>query len=109
MTQVLGSYHWDMLRLFDEIVKGIATTSNFGMRPESIGIDTWGVDYGLLDKDGNLLGNPYHYRDRRTEGMFEKAFERMPKEQIFARTGVAFQPFNTLFQLLAMRLQKPDL
>jgi hypothetical protein len=68
-----------------------------------------GWDYGLLDKDGDLLGNPYHYRDRRTEGMFEKAFERMPKEQIFARTGVAFQPFNTLFQLLAMRLQKPEL
>jgi rhamnulokinase len=105
-----GHLYWDLLKFLQEIQEGIRrSTRDAGLPPTSIGIDTWGVDYGLLDKDGDLLGNPYHYRDRRTEGMFEKAFERMPKEQIFARTGVAFQPFNTLFQLLAMRLQKPEL
>lgn len=105
-----GHLYWDLLRFLQEIEEGIRKSAReSGVTPSAIGIDTWGVDYGLLDRQGDLLGNPYHYRDCRTEGMFEKAFERMPKAEIFARTGVAFQPFNTLFQLLAMRLQKPEL
>jgi len=105
-----GHYYWDTLRLFSEIRDGIAA----GYREtegslQGIGIDTWGVDFGLLDVDGELLGNPYYYRDERTSGMFEKAFKRMPKDQIFGWTGLAFQPFNTLYQLLAMKLQKPHL
>lgn len=104
-----GHLYWDLLRFLLEIEEGIRRTQRIVGGPiASIGIDTWGVDFGLLDRHGDLLGNPYHYRDRRTEGMFEAACARMPKEEIFRTTGIAFQPFNTLFQLLAMRLQKPE-
>ena len=68
----------------------------------SVGLDTWGVDYGLLDRDGVLLGNPYHYRDSRTDGMLEEAFRRVPRAEIFAATGIQFMQLNTLYQLLAM-------
>ncbi|MBK7257288.1 MAG: rhamnulokinase [Ignavibacteriae bacterium] len=103
-----GHLYWDFLRFLVEIEEGIRRAVRSGGGPvSSIGIDTWGVDFGLLDHQGDLLGNPYHYRDRRTEGMFEAACARVPKEEIFRTTGIAFQPFNTLFQLLAMKLQKP--
>ena len=102
---VNGSLYWDVLRLFHEIKQGILKCANSGDRDiDCIGIDTWGVDYGLLDKNGKLLGNPYHYRDTRTEGMYEEAFQRVPKEEIFRETGIAFNWFNTLFQLLAAKL-----
>ncbi len=68
----------------------------------SIGLDAWGNDFALLDRNGAMLGNPFHYRDRRTEGMFEIAFRRVPREQIFAQTGIQFMQVNTLYQLLAM-------
>ena len=70
----------------------------------SVGVDTWGVDFGLLGRGDELLGNPYHYRDRRTDGMLERAFGVVPREEIFASTGLQFMQFNTLYQLLAMRL-----
>lgn len=102
---VNGSLYWDVLRLFHEIKQGILKCANSGDRDiDCIGIDTWGVDYGLLDKNGKLLGNPYHYRDTRTEGMYDAAFKRVPKEEIFRETGIAFNWFNTLFQLLAAKL-----
>jgi rhamnulokinase len=104
-----GHLYWDVLPYFTELEEGIRRGRQKGDGPiSSIGIDTWGVDYGLLDDAGELLGMPYHYRDPRTNGMFEAATERMPREEIFRRTGLAFQPFNTLFQLLAMKLLKPD-
>jgi len=103
-----GSMHWDVLRLLTEIQEGIRKAVREANGPlSSIGIDTWGVDFGLIDSRGELLGNPYHYRDARTEPMFAEAFKRMPREQIFAHTGVAFQPFNTLYQLLATRVAAP--
>ena len=71
---------------------------------ESIGIDTWGVDYGLLDENDKLIGNPYHYRDTRTEGMYDEAFKLVPKEEIFKETGIAFNWFNTIYQLLSAKL-----
>src|SRR5918998_1102028 len=71
-------------------------------RFESVGVDAWGVDFALLDRDGCLISNPYHYRDLRTEGMDQRAFDRMPKEEIYETTGIQFMPINTLFQLLAM-------
>jgi rhamnulokinase len=109
-VSAMDHLYWDILRFFEELREGIRRSTQNSPGPLSgIGIDTWGVDYGLLDKDGDLLGVPYHYRDRRTEGMFEEAFRRMPREEIFAHTGLAFQPFNTLFQLLAMRVTKPEL
>jgi rhamnulokinase len=104
-----GHLYWDVLPYFNELKEGIRRGAQQVQGPlSSIGIDTWGVDYGLLDSTGELLGMPYHYRDTRTQGMFEAATARMSRDEIFRRTGVAFQPFNTLFQLLAMKLAKPD-
>lgn len=104
-VMVNGSLYWDVLRLFHEIKQGILKCANSGDRDiDCIGIDTWGVDYGLLDKNGKLLGNPYHYRDTRTDGMYDEAFKLVSKEEIFDRTGIAFNWFNTLYQLLAAKL-----
>ena len=105
-----GHMFWDVLRFVTEIQEGIRKAVREAGGPiASMGIDTWGVDFGLLDSRGELIGNPYHYRDSRTDGMFAEAFRRMPREQIFALTGVAFQPFNTLYQLLATRLEAPEI
>ncbi len=104
-VNINGNLHWDILRLFFEIKQGILKCANSGDKDiDCIGIDTWGVDYGLLDEKDNLLGNPYHYRDTRTEGMYEKAFERVSKEDIFNSTGIAFNWFNTVYQLLSAKL-----
>lgn len=98
-------YVWDLPRLFLEVKEGLRKAAKEGVRIDGIGIDTWGVDFGLLGKNGRLLGLPVHYRDARTEGMMEKAFETVSKKEIFERTGLAFQSFNTLYQLLAMKEQ----
>lgn len=104
-VNINGSLYWDVLRLFYEIKQGILNCVHTGDGDiDSIGIDTWGVDYGLLDKNDKLLSNPYHYRDTRTDGMYEKAFEIVPKEEIFKETGIAFNWFNTLYQLLSSKL-----
>lgn len=97
-----GGLHWDVLRLWGEIKTGIALGGKRGVQVDSIGVDTWGVDFALLDRQGNLIGNPYHYRDARTNGMLEVAYQRMPREEIFAHTGIQFMPINSLYQLLAM-------
>jgi rhamnulokinase len=94
--------HWDVLRIAKEVKDGIAKATRNGGRIESLGIDAWGVDFALLDRDGCLISNPYHYRDPRTEGMQKRAFDRMPKEMIYETTGIQFMPINTLYQLLAM-------
>ncbi len=99
-----GSFYWDVLRLFHEIKAGILKTMHAGHTDIlSIGIDTWGVDFGLFDKNGKLLGNPYHYRDNRTDGMVDQADKEVGKRYIFERTGIQFNFFNSLFQLMAMR------
>ena len=94
--------HWDVLCLWAEIKAGIANTVESGVKLASLGVDTWGVDFALLDKNGELLGNPYHYRDARTDGMIDEAFRQMPKEELFTHTGIQFLQLNTLYQLLAM-------
>src|SRR5829696_6843565 len=94
--------HWDVLRIAREVKDGIAKATRNGRRIESVGVDAWGVDFALLDREGCLVSNPYHYRDPRTEGMDERAFDRMPKEEIYRTTGIQFMPINTLYQLLAM-------
>jgi len=101
--------HWDAPRLFDEIKTGIrlALQAAGGEPIAALGIDTWGVDYALLDEHGALLGNPYHYRHARTDGMLERAFERVGREAIFEATGIQFMQLNTLYQLLAEREQNP--
>ena len=102
---VNGGFYWDVMRLFHEIKQGILACANSGDKDiDCIGIDTWGVDYGLLDKNDKLLSNPYHYRDTRTDGMYDKAFEKVSKEFIYNSTGIAFNWFNTLFQVLSSKL-----
>jgi rhamnulokinase len=98
---------WDVLRLWNEILESLRLASRDGNgQLRSVGIDTWGVDFALLDSQGALLGNPAHYRDARTDGMLEQAFARIPREQIFAQTGIQFMQINTLYQLLALRTQR---
>lgn len=105
-VQIGNSLHWDVLRLFYEIKQGIVQTVHQGHRDiASIGIDTWGVDFGLLDAQGNLLGNPYHYRDSRTDGMLDEACRIAGREEIFGQTGIELIWFNTLYQLMAMSRQ----
>lgn len=109
-VDISGHTFWDILRLYWEMQQGLLKFANQKLgNIASIGIDTWGVDFGLLDRFGQLLGNPYHYRDVRTEGMFEEAFKKMPREEIYNRTGIAFQKFNTLYQLLSIRLNNPEM
>lgn len=105
-VRVLKSLHWDVLRIFDEIKRGLALVGR-DHRAEvvSVGLDTWGVDFGLLGRDDELLGNPFHYRDARTDGMLDQAFRRVSREQIFEQTGIQFMQINSLYQLLAMKLQ----
>jgi rhamnulokinase len=103
---VLANEHlyWDLLNLWRHIKEGLrGACVRYGERVVSVGVDTWGVDFGLLNGKDELLGNPMHYRDRRTEGIFDQAFRVVPREEIFAQTGLQFMPFNTLFQLFAMR------
>lgn len=98
--------YWDVLRLWTELKAGLAAyRAAHGVDLAGLGLDTWGVDFGLLDAHDELLGNPHHYRDVRTEGMLEAAFARVSREDIFAATGIQFMEINTLYQLLALRLQ----
>ena len=109
-VELTGHTYWDILRLYREICQGLLKFSSQEAGDiASVGIDTWGVDFGLLDRSGQLMGNPYHYRDVRTDGIPEKAFQKVSKEEIYERTGIAFQSFNTLYQLLSVRLSNPDL
>jgi len=110
-VRVLGHMHWDALGLWSEIKTGLAKyASRFSEPPVSIGIDTWGVDFALLDHAGHLLGNPCHYRDPRTDGMPARAFARVPAAEIFEKTGIQFMQINTLFQLFSMaEAQDPQL
>ncbi len=104
-VKALDTLHWDVLRLWNDIQDGLAKLAAQGGEVAGIGVDTWGVDFGLLDRDDNLLGNPVHYRDKRNDGMMEVACEMVSRPQIFDATGLQFMPFNTLFQLLALQRQ----
>jgi rhamnulokinase len=101
---------WDVLRLWAEIQNGLAIAAKkHGDEIVSIGVDTWGVDFVLLDKNDEMLGLPYTYRDARTRGMMEAAFGRVPKDEIFASTGSQFMEINSLYQLLALQKCNPNL
>ena len=104
---VNGTMYWDILRLFHEVKQGILKAKHAGGF-DSIGVDTWGVDFGLLDKDGKLLENPVHYRDSRTEGMLEEAFKKLSKEEFYRITGLQFMEINTAFQLLSLAINRPE-
>jgi len=102
-----GSLHWDAPRLWSEVRKALACVEPLELA--GIGVDAWGVDYALLGERGELLENPYHYRDRRTEGVMEEVFQRVPREEIYRATGIQFMPINTLYQLFAAHRDTPGL
>jgi rhamnulokinase len=102
-----GSLHWDVPRLWYEVQKALAELEDRELA--GIGVDTWGVDYALLGEKGELLQNPYHYRDQRTAGTMEKAFGKVPREEIYEATGIQFMPINTVYQLFAAVHETPGL
>ena len=103
-----GTLCWNVERLFTEIKNGLKKCKEIGKIPVSMGIDTWGVDYVLLDKDDNILGDTVGYRDSRTEGMDEKVYEVIPQDDLYARTGIQKQIFNTIYQLMAVKELHPE-
>ena len=100
-----GSLHWDVASLWREIRKTLSKLEDTALA--GIGVDSWGVDYGLLGANGELLENSYHYRDARTTGIMEEVFRRVAKEEIYKTTGIQFMPINTLYQLFAAVLKTP--
>ena len=103
-----GTLCWDVERLFTEIKNGLKKCKEIGKIPFSMGIDTWGVDYVLLDKDNKILGDTVGYRDSRTEGMDEKVYETISQNDLYARTGIQKQIFNTVYQLMAVKESHPE-
>lgn len=103
-----GTLYWDVLRLFYEIKQGIVKAKIAGGF-DSIGIDTWGVDFGLIDKNGRLLENPVHYRDKRTSGLVKESFKSVPRQKMYDITGIQFMELNTLFQLISLKKQRPEM
>lgn len=99
---------WDIEALFQEIKTGIKKCNELGIKPDSIGIDTWAVDYVLLDEHDNLLTDAVAYRDPRTDGMMEEVFKIIPKEKLYFETGIQFQKFNTIYQLYALKQTSPE-
>lgn len=108
--RLFGHIYWDILSLFEEMKKGMSIAVRKGHGDiESIGIDTWGVDFGLVGNDGAILGFPFSYRDSRTDGIMEKVFQKMAREEIYNATGIQFMQINSLFQLYALATQNNDL
>jgi len=104
--RMLGHWHWNLLGQWEELKTALRKATRWGdgdIKLSGIGVDTWGVDFGLIDANGDILGNPFHYRDSRSDGMMQRVFERVPRERVFAVTGIQFMQFNTLYQLYAMR------
>lgn len=104
-----GHIYWDFLSLFEDMKRGIRMAAEKGYKISSIGIDTWGVDFGLIDKNGNLLGNPVCYRDSRTDGMPEKVFGIIDQSEHYSVSGTQVMSINTLFQLYAMKEENSPL
>ena len=103
-----GTFYWDVLYLFDQIKQGIVKAKLAGGF-DSIGIDTWGVDFGLVDESGDLIGNPVHYRDARTDNMPEELFKVVNRQSLYEKTGIQIMNFNTLFQLYYLVKYKSDM
>ena len=103
IIQLGRHFYWDIYALYNEIVRGLKTAADRRVELTSVGIDTWGVDFVCVGKDGHLLRNPYSYRDPHTEGAMEAYFQRIPKEKVYEKTGIQFMNFNSLFQLSAMQ------
>lgn len=108
MKERYGHLCWDIQKLFEEIVNGLAECKTKGKIPVSMGIDTWAVDFVLLDKNGNVIGDSVGYRDHRNEGMDDKVYETISLNELYARTGIQKQIFNTIYQLMAVKMQTPE-
>jgi rhamnulokinase len=105
-----GHLHWDFLYLLEELRHGLQLAVEKGYSNiQSIGIDTWGVDYGLIGKDGKLLENPFVYRDSRTDGIMERVFKKTTREEIYSKTGIQFMQINSLFQLYSTVMNQSEL
>ncbi|HXW90505.1 MAG TPA: rhamnulokinase family protein [Terriglobales bacterium] len=102
-----GSLHWDVARLWLEVRKALSSVES--MELAGVGVDAWGVDYALLGERGELLQNPYHYRDPRTKGLMEEVFGKVSKDEIYRTTGIQFMPINTLYQLYAAKRDTPSI
>lgn len=107
MVEKDGELVWETDRLFEEIKTGMKKCRELGKVPVSVGIDTWGVDFVLLDEENRLVGNAVAYRDGRTRGMDEEIYKIIPEEELYGRTGIQKQMFNTIYQLMALKKKKP--
>ncbi len=108
MKERNGHKCWNIEALFSEIITGMKKCGEMGIVPESVGIDTWAVDFALIDKDGNLVGDTVGYRDSRTDSADKLVYEHIPEKELYARTGIQKQKFNTIYQLMAVKTQNPD-
>ncbi|MCI5650573.1 MAG: rhamnulokinase [Fusicatenibacter sp.] len=109
LVEKQGKSCWDAEALFGHILTGMKKCAELGKIPKSMGIDTWGVDFALLDEENHLLGDLVGYRDVRTDGMDEEVYRLIPEEELYARTGIQKQIFNTVYQLMALKKQQPEL
>ena len=109
MTEVDGEKIWDIDGLFGHVVEGMKKCKELGKIPVSVGIDTWAVDFVLLDKENRRLGNAVAYRDDRTKGMDAKVYEKVSLDELYATTGIQKQMFNTIYQLMSLKEKKPEL
>lgn len=107
-TMKNGRMCWDREGLISGVIEGMKKCADIGKIPSYMGIDTWGVDFLLLDKDGEVIGDAVGYRDRRTEGMDEKVYELVPEAEVYARTGIQKQLYNTIYQLMALKEKSPE-
>ncbi len=109
-VQLPDGLHWDVMRLWNEIKSGISASAlESDKRLDGIGLDTWGVDFALLDRNNDMLSNPFHYRDSRTDHVPAEAFRHVSREEIFEQTGIQFMQINSLYQLLSLVMQKSPL
>src|SRR5947207_5627459 len=100
--RIRGHLHWNLLQQWEELKAGLRAAAADTPNLAGIGVDTWGVDFGFIGRGGDVLADPYHYRDPRTDGVMQRTFQRLPREQIFQSTGIQFMPINSLYQLMAM-------
>lgn len=109
MDEVDGSLCWNVDRLFDEIINGMRKCKEIGKIPQSVGIDTWGVDYVLLDVNDRILGKTYGYRDHRTDGIEEKVYSIIAEDDLYSRTGIQRASYNSIYQLMAAKIYEPEI